>query len=131
LEQLQPSSKTLTSALALHVYRAPQRQWSMALFGSTAMLSKAELSQKLFAEGASFRQIVHIQRLMRIFSDLGQIDHVDDEVAKNYGFLHRRQLACSLCEHFGIELTDLQSALGCTTASLSSDTDFWPGFSSM
>ncbi|SFI00400.1 hypothetical protein SAMN04515618_107180 [Collimonas sp. OK307] len=107
------STVPLTHILALRVFRAPHVEWTPSLLASVVAMPKRKISRQFFSQGESFRQIVHTQRLTRFFCDLHKIAHVDDSVARKYGFAHVDRLEDAVYEQFDLTLDCLRHMFGC------------------
>lgn len=112
-----PAAKPVTHHLALAVFQSPATNWSLDQFATTIGMTKQALSRELLKEGESFRQVVRTQRLMRLFFELGEIEQIDDGIAKTFGFAHRQQLEMAIFEQFDITMKHLQTTLHCGCAS--------------
>jgi hypothetical protein len=106
------STMPLARTLALNVFRSPHFAWTQDFFSSNVELSKREISRQLFIQGKSFRQIVHMQRLIRFLCDLHKIPYIDDSVARKYGFSHCDRLEDAVYEQFDLTLESLWRTFG-------------------
>lgn len=112
--------RPLTRLLARHVLAAPQRDWTLDTFAAIAGLSRTLLSRRLFAEGASFREVVRTHRLTRLLIELPQLGRLDHALAIRYGFTDRCQLENAVFDQFGMPLGRLQRLVASDARSIPS-----------